>query len=111
MHSAGFLSPTPVQAQTWPVALQSRDLMAIAKTGSGKVLCYLIPALILLRSCRNNPQFGPTVLVLAPTRELATLIQDEAIKFGHSSRVLCAVSFPCHITDCYLPFTQETIVL
>eukprot|EP00252_Welwitschia_mirabilis_P020996 TRINITY_DN5268_c0_g1_i2.p1 TRINITY_DN5268_c0_g1~~TRINITY_DN5268_c0_g1_i2.p1 ORF type:complete len:505 (+),score=87.30 TRINITY_DN5268_c0_g1_i2:313-1827(+) len=40
-----------------------------------------------LRRCRNNPRLGPTVLVLAPTRELATQIQDEAIKFGKSSRI------------------------
>ncbi|EOY06862.1 DEAD box RNA helicase family protein isoform 2 [Theobroma cacao] len=89
IHSAGFSSPTPIQAQTWPIALQSRDIVAIAKTGSGKTLGYLIPAFILLRQRRNNPQNGPTVLVLAPTRELATQIQEEAIKFGRSSRVSC----------------------
>ncbi|KAI4344727.1 hypothetical protein L6164_011921 [Bauhinia variegata] len=89
MYSAGFSSPTPIQAQTWPVALQGRDIVAIAKTGSGKTLGYLIPAFILLRQRHNNPLKGPTVLVLAPTRELATQIQDEAIKFGRSSRVSC----------------------
>ncbi|XP_015900083.2 DEAD-box ATP-dependent RNA helicase 46 [Ziziphus jujuba] len=89
IYSAGFSSPTPIQAQTWPIALQSRDIVAIAKTGSGKTLGYLIPAFILLRQRHNNPQNGPTVLVLAPTRELATQIQDEVIKFGRSSRVSC----------------------
>ncbi|KAG0482300.1 hypothetical protein HPP92_010384 [Vanilla planifolia] len=89
IHAAGFLSPTPIQAQTWPVALQNRDVVAIAKTGSGKTLGYLIPAFIHLRRCQNNPQCGPTVLILAPTRELATQIQDEAIKFGRSSRISC----------------------
>ena len=92
IHAAGFASPTPIQAQTWPIALQNRDIVAIAKTGSGKTLGYLIPAFMLLRFCRNNPQNGPTVVVLAPTRELATQIQDEAIKFGRSSRVSCTVS-------------------
>ncbi|MQM03361.1 hypothetical protein Taro_036141 [Colocasia esculenta] len=89
MHFAGFSSPTPIQAQTWPVALQGRDIVAIARTGSGKTLGYLIPAFIHLQQCRNNPQVGPTVLVLAPTRELATQIQNEARKFGRSSRVSC----------------------
>ncbi|KAL7210696.1 hypothetical protein ACSBR1_032118 [Camellia fascicularis] len=89
LHFAGFSSPTPIQAQTWPIALQNRDIVAIAKTGSGKTLGYLIPAFILLRQRRNNPQNGPTVLVLAPTRELATQIQDEVLKFGRSSRVSC----------------------
>lgn len=92
IHTAGFLNPTPIQAQTWPVALQNRDIVAIAKTGSGKTLGYLIPAFIHLRRCQNNPILGPTVLVLAPTRELASQIQDEALKFGRSSRVSCTVS-------------------
>ncbi|KAH6831810.1 DEAD box RNA helicase 1 [Perilla frutescens var. hirtella] len=89
MHIAGFAAPTPIQAQTWPIALQNKDIVAIAKTGSGKTLGYLIPAFFHLRRLRNNPQNGPSVLVLAPTRELATQIQDEAIKFGRSSRVSC----------------------
>ncbi|TVU23389.1 hypothetical protein EJB05_25752 [Eragrostis curvula] len=89
IHAAGFLNPTPIQAQTWPVALQNRDIVAIAKTGSGKTLGYLMPAFIHLRRCLNNPIMGPTVLVLAPTRELASQIQDEAVKFGRSSRVSC----------------------
>ncbi|XP_068661408.1 DEAD-box ATP-dependent RNA helicase 46-like [Aristolochia californica] len=90
LQFAGFTSPTPIQAQTWPVALQSRDIVAIARTGSGKTLGYLIPAFVHLRRSRNNSKIGPTVLILAPTRELATQIQDEAIKFGRSSRVSCA---------------------
>ncbi|KAG1326085.1 DEAD-box ATP-dependent RNA helicase 46 [Cocos nucifera] len=89
MHLAGFFSPTPIQAQAWPLAVQNRDIVAIAKTGSGKTLGYLIPAFIHLRRCRNNIRVGPTVLVLAPTRELASQIQEEAIKFGHSSSVSC----------------------
>ncbi|CAH9142249.1 unnamed protein product, partial [Cuscuta epithymum] len=89
IHIAGFASPTPIQAQTWPISLQNRDIVAVAKTGSGKTLGYLIPAFIQLSRRRNNPQNGPTVLVLAPTRELATQIQDEALKFGRSSRVSC----------------------
>lgn len=65
--------------------------MAIAKTGSGKTLGYLIPGFIHLKRCHNNSQSGPTMLVLSPTRELATQIQDEAVKFGKSSRISCVV--------------------
>ncbi|EOY02439.1 DEAD-box ATP-dependent RNA helicase 46 isoform 2 [Theobroma cacao] len=89
VHNAGFSAPTPIQAQSWPIALQSRDIVAIAKTGSGKTLGYLIPGFVHLKRCRNEPQMGPTVLVLSPTRELATQIQDEALKFGKSSRISC----------------------
>ncbi|XP_049398263.1 ATP-dependent RNA helicase-like protein DB10 isoform X1 [Solanum stenotomum] len=89
MHQAGFSAPTPIQAQSWPVALQGRDIVAIAKTGSGKTLGYLIPGFIHLKNRRSNPQLGPTILVLSPTRELATQIQAEAVKFGKSSRISC----------------------
>ncbi|KAL9670758.1 hypothetical protein QQ045_008316 [Rhodiola kirilowii] len=89
LKSAGFASPTPIQAQSWPIALQSRDIVAVAKTGSGKTLGYLIPGFIHIKQCRKNPQMGPTVLVLSPTRELATQIQDEAEKFSTSSRISC----------------------
>lgn len=42
----GFVEPTPIQAQGWPMALKGRDLIGIAETGSGKTLAYLLPALI-----------------------------------------------------------------
>ncbi|AQK90488.1 Putative DEAD-box ATP-dependent RNA helicase family protein [Zea mays] len=84
---AGFSAPTPIQAQSWPIALRGRDIVAVAKTGSGKTLGYLLPGFILLKRLQHNSREGPTVLVLSPTRELATQIQDEAIKFGRSSRI------------------------
>lgn len=89
VHQAGFSVPTPIQAQSWPIAMQGRDIVAIAKTGSGKTLGYLLPGFMHLKQRRNNSQMGPTVLVLSPTRELATQIQDEAVKFGRSSRISC----------------------
>ncbi|KAL2532244.1 DEAD-box ATP-dependent RNA helicase 14 [Abeliophyllum distichum] len=89
VYQAGFSAPTPIQAQSWPIALQGRDIVAIAKTGSGKTLGYLIPGFIHLKQRHNNPKLGPTVLVLSPTRELATQIQDEAVKFGKTSKISC----------------------
>ncbi|KAM0936950.1 putative RNA helicase [Dioscorea sansibarensis] len=90
VHHAGFSAPTPIQAQSWPIALSGRDIVAIAKTGSGKTLGYLLPGFIHIKHHRNNPRMGPTVLVLSPTRELATQIQEEAMKFGRSSRISSA---------------------
>ncbi|CAH2055375.1 unnamed protein product [Thlaspi arvense] len=87
--AAGFSAPTPIQAQSWPIAMQGRDIVAIAKTGSGKTLGYLIPGFMHLQRIRNDSRMGPTILVLSPTRELATQIQVEAVKFGRSSRISC----------------------
>lgn len=111
IYSAGFKNPTPIQAQTWPVALQNRDIVAIAKTGSGKTLGYLMPAFMLLRHRHNNPQYGPTVLVLAPTRELATQIRDEAIKFGRSSRVSITVCYKFSYIVCFTVRNQHLDIL
>ncbi|KAA8542255.1 hypothetical protein F0562_023609 [Nyssa sinensis] len=79
----GFVEPTPIQAQGWPMALKGRDLIGIAETGSGKTLAYLLPALVHVSAQPRLAQGeGPIVLVLAPTRELALQIQEEAVKFG-----------------------------
>ncbi|GJR83735.1 ATP-dependent RNA helicase-like protein DB10 isoform X2 [Tanacetum coccineum] len=93
---AGFTAPTPIQAQSWPIALQSILknfflFVAVAKTGSEKTMAYLIPGFRMLKVTCNNPKMGPTVLVLSPTRELATQIQDEAVKFGKSSKISCTL--------------------
>ncbi|KAJ1641234.1 P-loop containing nucleoside triphosphate hydrolase protein, partial [Pavlovales sp. CCMP2436] len=82
---AGFPSPSPIQAQAWPVGLAGRDLVGIAKTGSGKTLAFLMPAFMQIIQRRPDPRRGPFALVLAPTRELATQILDECNKFGRAA--------------------------
>lgn len=84
----GFKEPTPIQSQGWPIALSGHDLVGIAMTGSGKTLSYLLPAIIHI----NNQKYldkgdGPIALVLAPTRELATQIQDVVSVFGKASKL------------------------
>jgi ATP-dependent RNA helicase RhlE len=74
--------PTPVQAQTIPVALEGRDVVAIAQTGTGKTLAFGLPSLTRLAA---KPAKGTRMLVLAPTRELAQ--QVHAVLDGHA-RVL-----------------------
>ncbi|KAH7528408.1 hypothetical protein FEM48_Zijuj05G0069100 [Ziziphus jujuba var. spinosa] len=84
----GFVEPTPIQAQGWPMALKGRDLVGIAETGSGKTLAYLLPAVVHVSAQPRLAQGeGPIVLVLAPTRELAVQIQEEAVKFGSRANI------------------------
>ena len=68
LEAAQFINPTPVQAQAIPPALEGRDVLATAQTGTGKTLAFLIPAIELMR--KSQPQ-GVQTLVLVPTRELA----------------------------------------
>ncbi|KAJ3694277.1 hypothetical protein LUZ60_009757 [Juncus effusus] len=87
LYKAGFKAPTAIQAQSWPIAMQRKDIIAVAKTGSGKTLGFLLPGFIHLKRLQNDPKTGPTVLVLSPTRELATQIQDESVKFGAPAKI------------------------
>ncbi|BDA41823.1 DEAD-box ATP-dependent RNA helicase 14 [Coccomyxa sp. Obi] len=87
IRRAGYKAPTPIQAQAWPIALQGRDLVAIAKTGSGKTCGFLLPGFLHVNAIRADPRQGPSMLVLAPTRELAVQIKEEADKFGRSSGI------------------------
>lgn len=91
--NAGFSSPTPTQAQSWPIALNGRDIITVAKTGSGKTCGFLLPAFHrLLNALKERKRGPPGILVLAPTRELACQIEEEAMKFGRASniRATCA---------------------
>jgi hypothetical protein len=81
----GYQFPTPIQAQSWPIALQGYDLISVAKTGSGKTVGYVFPGIMHVKKMEGGPRpVGPTVCVLSPTRELATQIQDETQKFGRA---------------------------
>jgi len=70
-----FDKPSVIQSQSWPVALQGRDLIGIAQTGSGKTLSFIMPAIVhVMAQDMLKKGDGPIVLVLAPTRELAVQI-------------------------------------
>lgn len=79
---AGFQAPTPIQAQVWPILDSGWDVIGIAKTGSGKTLGFLVPA---YRWMTASYVAGIRTLIMAPTRELATQIHDEASKFARAS--------------------------
>jgi len=96
----GYTAPTPTQAQSWPIVLAKRDIISIARTGSGKTCGFLMPAFhSLLENIVSEPpqkkkkrrqwsKFStgklPKVLVVAPTRELAVQIEEESSKFSRN---------------------------
>lgn len=79
--------PTPIQEKTLPLAMESKDIVGIARTGSGKTLAFVIPAVMKIlkdRELSNSKSVdAPSCLVLAPTRELANQIADVFKKFRH----------------------------
>lgn len=70
----GYETPTPVQEQAIPLVLEGRDLIAAAKTGTGKTAAFSLPALDLLEHAKGGQ--GPLMLVVTPTRELAQQIGE-----------------------------------
>jgi ATP-dependent RNA helicase RhlE len=76
LEHAGFEAPTPVQAQAIPPALQGRDVVGSAATGTGKTLAFVLPMLERLFG-----KHGTRGLVLAPTRELALQIEEQVERF------------------------------
>ncbi|XP_059619735.1 ATP-dependent RNA helicase bel [Phlebotomus argentipes] len=106
INLARYDKPTPVQKYAIPIILGGRDLMACAQTGSGKTAAFLVPILNQMyeRGLGTPPSGGssrsyyrrkhyPLGLVLAPTRELATQIFEEAKKFSYRARMRPAVLY------------------
>ncbi|KAJ3197348.1 hypothetical protein HK101_004224, partial [Irineochytrium annulatum] len=90
----GFSEPTGIQKQAIPVALSGRDIIGIAKTGSGKTAAFLWP---MITHMLDQPELektdGPIGLILAPTRELAQQIYAEAKKYAKPLGLKSAVVF------------------
>ena len=72
IRKSEYTQPTPIQAQAIPAALSGRDVLGIAKTGSGKTAAFIWPMLVHIIDQRElAPGDGPIGLILAPTRELS----------------------------------------
>ncbi|KAI1614251.1 pre-mRNA-splicing ATP-dependent RNA helicase prp28 [Exophiala viscosa] len=88
VDQVGYVEPSAVQRAAIPIALQNRDLIGVAVTGSGKTAAFLLPLLVYIAELprldeddmRRNS--GPYAIILAPTRELAQQIEIEAKKFA-----------------------------
>lgn len=92
VSSEGYESPTPIQAQAIPFALDGRDIMASAQTGSGKTAAFLLPTLQKLTKRSEKPGKGPRALVLTPTRELAAQVEKNALAYAKNMRWFRTVS-------------------
>jgi ATP-dependent RNA helicase RhlE len=80
LAKAGLSSPTPIQAQAIPAALNGRDVIGCAQTGTGKTAAFVIP---VLERLARLPKGEPQALILAPTRELALQILKTIETLGH----------------------------
>lgn len=85
--SLGYRTPTPIQAQCIPVALQGRDLIGLAETGSGKTAAFVLP---ILQALMDNPQ-PLRALIISPTRELAQQTSHVVEALGALISVQCAL--------------------
>lgn len=92
VSSEGYESPTPIQAQAIPFALEGCDIMASAQTGSGKTAAFLLPTLQQLTKRSEKPGKGPRALVLTPTRELAAQVEKNALAYAKNMRWFRTVS-------------------
>lgn len=81
----GYTTPTPIQAQAIPILLKGRDLLGLAQTGTGKTAAFLLPILHRLAAHRQPaPPRCANVLILAPTRELASQIDQSIAAYGQN---------------------------
>ncbi len=84
-----YVTPTPIQAQTIPLAMQGRDVIGIAQTGTGKTAAFALPIINHLHTKRLRPdKKACRVLVLSPTRELSGQISDSFRAYGRHIRPL-----------------------
>jgi ATP-dependent RNA helicase DeaD len=86
LRHAKYQTPTPIQAELIPQALDGRDVIGQAQTGTGKTAAFLLP---FLNGCDEDEGPGPQCLVLCPTRELAVQVNEEARKLSHGGECRC----------------------
>lgn len=94
LHNEGYVQPTPIQQQAIPHVLSRKDVFGMAQTGTGKTAAFALPIIQLVSGEHQNPQHRkPVVLVLAPTRELASQINESFVAYGKGVGLRSAVIF------------------
>ena len=90
----GYTTPTPIQEKSIPALLQGRDLLGVAQTGTGKTAAFALPLLHRLSETPRKAQSRkPLALILAPTRELASQINDSLRTYGRHVHLRSCVIF------------------
>jgi ATP-dependent RNA helicase RhlE len=90
VRELGFLRPTPIQGDSIPPAMEGRDVLACAQTGSGKTAAFLLP---ILHALMSKPRRTTRALVLAPTRELAAQIHQDLMDLAVHTPITGAAVF------------------
>ncbi|MBS3652175.1 DEAD/DEAH box helicase [Pseudaminobacter sp. 19-2017] len=90
VSDAGYTEPTPIQAGAIPHALEGKDVLGIAQTGTGKTASFVLPMLTRLEKGRARARM-PRTLILEPTRELAAQVEENFIKYGKNHRLNIAL--------------------
>jgi len=98
IKKSGYLKPTPIQKTAIPCIMANRDLMGCAQTGSGKTAAFLVPIIHKILEDGADPHTGeepqkPEAIVVAPTRELAIQIKEEARKFSSGTVIKPVVAY------------------
>lgn len=92
VKSKGYTTPTPIQVRVIPAILAGRDILARARTGTGKTDAFALP-LVELLSRGNRHRRHPRALILAPTRELALQVGDSIKAYGRRVSIRCSVVY------------------
>jgi superfamily II DNA/RNA helicase len=88
--AAGYTQPTPIQAQSIPIAVTGQDILGIAQTGTGKTAAFVLPMITRLESGRARARM-PRSLILAQTRELAAQVAEAFEKYGVNHKLTLAL--------------------
>src|SRR5213596_2546206 len=88
--ATGYTTPTPIQDQAIPHVLERRDVLGLAQTGTGKTASFVLPMLTLLEHGRARARM-PRTLILEPTRELASQVQDSFGRYGVNHKLSLAL--------------------
>ncbi len=90
VKATGYTTPTPIQAQAIPHVLERSDVLGLAQTGTGKTASFVLPMLTMLEHGRARARM-PRTLILEPTRELASQVQDSFRRYGINHKLNLAL--------------------